>query len=624
MNSSSSQVPAWSKVFCSHAGRSQYGFVTQRWLIVLLVCFPLLASPVLLNSIAEEQVKPVRRVLIINEVGTSYPIINLIDNGIRAELKTPRYRIEFYREYMETVLFPDPADQLMIRDFYIRKYQRRRPDVIITVGSTPLRFMAEAHEKFFSGVPVVFCLPNKADGRPPIHPDFTGVEGDIAPVATLEAALRLKPDTKQVVVVGGMAPFDRQQQEAVKQQLKTYTSRVDILYLTDLAMPSLLQRLHTLPPHTIILLTALGKDAVGTPYTSGEIGPMIVSAANAPVFSMSDRFLNHGEVGGKISSAFEEGRLTGKMVLQTLDGEAPGKIQVKTTEDAYMFDWRALKRWGLKEANLPPGSIVLNRQPTVWDSYKWYIIGGITLILAQTLLIVGLLWQRKRRQRAEADLAQLTSRLLEAQDLERRRIAREIHDDYSQRLALIGIDLQQLSCSVTPEIGSQVNELWTQVCELGSDLHSLSHDLHSSTLERLGLMAGAKSFCAEFSLQQGIQVDFRADPGINHVSADRSLCLFRVLQEALRNIKKHSGATTASVRLESVDGRVHLSVFDRGKGFEWKMRTDTGGIGIRSMEERVRSLQGQFEIHSRPMNGTRIDVWLPVTTASGRRQQAAA
>ncbi|HKT50301.1 MAG TPA: ATP-binding protein [Candidatus Angelobacter sp.] len=590
---------------------------------MFLICL-LLASPVLLNCVAEEQEKPVRRVLIINEVGTSYPLINLMDEGIRAALKNGRYRIEFYREYMETVLFPDQADQQMIRDFYIRKYQRRPPDVIITVGSTPLRFMADAHDKFFSSVPVVFCLPNRFAGLPPIHPEFTGVEGDIAPAATLKAALQLQPDTKHLVVVGGMAPFDRQQQEAVKQQLKTFESRLDILYLTDLAMPSLLQRLKNLPPHTIVLLTALGKDATGTPYISSEVGPTIVAAANAPVFSMSDRFLNHGEVGGNIASALEQGRATGEMVLKILGGEAPGNIQVMQTGETYMFDWRALKRWGFKEENLPPGSIVLNRQPTVWDSYKWYIVTGITLITAQTLLIAALLWQRKRRQRAEADLAQLTSRLMEAQDLERRRIAREIHDDYSQRLALVGIDLQQLSSSVAPEVASQLNELWTQVSELGSDLHSLSHDLHSSTLERLGLVAGAKAFCAEFSLQQGIQVDFRAGSGSNNISADRSLCLFRVLQEALRNIKKHSGATTAKVRLEFADGRVHLSVSDHGKGFNWKTRPDTGGIGIRSMEERVRSLQGQFEIRSRPMNGTRIDVWLPVNIASRLREQVAA
>lgn len=615
-------MPAWSTPFCPRAARTKCRFGRQRYL-ALLICFLLLASPVFLNSIAEEEKNPVRRVLIINEVGTSYPIINLIDDGMRAALKSTRYRIEFYREYMETVLFPDPADQQMIRDFYIRKYQRRPPDVIITVGSTPLSFMIDAHEKFFSGVPVVFCLPNKSPGLPPIHPDFTGVEGDIAPAATIEAALRLQPTTRQVVVVGGMAPFDRRQQQAVKQQLKHYEGRLQISYLTDLAMPALLDRLKSLPRDTIILLTALGKDAAGTPYNANEIGPLIVSAASVPVFSMSDRYLNHGEVGGNMTSAVGQGRAAGEMALKILDGETPRNIQMMRTGASYRFDWRALKRWGLKEENLPPGSIVLNREPSVWDSYQWYIIGGMALILAQTLLIAALLWHRKKRQRAEADLARLSSRLMEAQDFERRRIAREIHDDYSQRLALVGIDLQQLASSVTPEIAPQVNELWTQVSELGSDLHSLSHDLHSSTLDRLGLEAGAKAFCEEFSVQQGIYIDFDSDPGINTVSPDRSLCLFRVLQEALRNIKKHSDARTADVRLEFVDGAVHLSVSDRGKGFDWRTRPNTRGIGIRSMEERVRSLQGHFEIHSRPMNGTRIDVWLPVIIASPVQEQVA-
>ena len=350
------------------------------------------------------QTKPIRRILILNEVGTSYPLTNLVDEGMRSSLANSPYHVEFYREYMDTVLFPDSTDQRSFETFYVRKYQDRRPDVIITVGSSPLNFMAKTHQKFFPGVPVVFCFANTPAASDALDSDFTGVQGDVAPAATVAAVLRLLPNTKQLVVVGGVAPYDRQQQAVVKQQLKAYANRLDISYLTDLPTAALLQRLKQLPPHTVVLLTALGKDVAGVSYNANESGPMVVDAANAPVFSLVDRYLNHGEVGGDLSSATEEGKIVGHMALRILNGERPEQIPTVDAANEFMFDWRALTRWGLKEKDLPPGSIVLNRELTFWEAYKWYVIAGILVFLAQTLAILGLTWQRARRRKAEVEL----------------------------------------------------------------------------------------------------------------------------------------------------------------------------------------------------------------------------
>jgi PAS domain S-box-containing protein len=412
-----------------------------------------------------------------------------------------------------------------------------------------------------------------------------------------------------------------------------------------------------------------------------------------------------------------------------------------------MFDWGALKRWGMKEKNLPPGSIVLNRQPTGWDSYKGYVIGGISLIIFEGLLIGGLVWQRARRRKAEAAvheseerfrlvansapvliwmsdpdklctyfnqpwleftgqplqsqlgngwaqgvhpedlkswmdtyrgafdrlahfeaqyrlrrndgeyrwvlgtgvprfnpdgsfagyigsciditerkmvedaLESLSGHLIEAQDEERKRIAREIHDDYSQRVALLGVNLEQLAENVgdsSAEASQKVHELLDRVGDLASDLHALSHRLHSSTLESLGLVAGLKAFCVEFSDQQGIQVDFASENVPHGIPGDAALCIFRIAQEALRNVKKHSGADRAVVRLEWAGDRLQLLVSDLGKGFDPSRPSAERGIGIRSMEERLRLLGGQLEIHSLLMEGTRIDARLPFKFANQR------
>ena len=409
-----------------------------------------------------------------------------------------------------------------------------------------------------------------------------------------------------------------------------------------------------------------------------------------------------------------------------------------------MFDWRALKRWGMNEKNLPPGSIVLHRQPSFWELYKQYAFAAIFLILVQSAAILGLLWQRARRRKTEAELirseekfsksfrqsplaisiastkdgcyidvnktfeqqtgwcrdevigriqsdinlwvdprqrslfieqllaegnvrdlevrirrkdgqirtvrgsaelievngkpctlsviadvterkqaeealASLSGRLIEAQDEERKRIAREIHDDYNQRVAMLAIDLEQLAENVgdsSGETSQTVHELFDRVSELGADLHSLSHRLHSSTLESLGLLAGLEAYCKEFAQQQGVQVDFVHENVPRGVPADAALCMFRITQEALRNIKRHSGANRAEVRLEQLDGMLHLSVSDRGRGINSNKPPAERGIGIHSMEERLRLLGGKLEIQSRPMEGTRIDAWLPLKMAS--------
>jgi len=225
------------------------------------------------------------------------------------------------------------------------------------------------------------------------------------------------------------------------------------------------------------------------------------------------------------------------------------------------------------------------------------------------------------RKLAEDALARLSGQLIEAQEKERKRIAREIHDDYNQRLAVLAIDIERLAQNVEEVSavgGQQLHELFYRVSDLSVDLHSLSHRLHSSTLEGLGLVAGVKAFCTEFTEQNGIQIDFAHDNVPRGIPGDVALCIFRIAQEALRNIKRHSGANSAEVRLEWIGEKLHLSVADRGKGFDSNKPSLHRGIGIQSMEERLRVLGGRLEIYSRPMQGARIEAWLPFKVSGHR------
>ena len=385
----------------------------MKWARCLCVLLATVATLVLSHPIGAAQTKEVRRILILNESGPSYPGIDIIDKGIQSALSDSPYRIEFYSEFFDTSLFPEPAVQQEFRDFYIRKYQNHRPDVIITVGPTPLKFVKDVHQRVFPGIPIVFTLPTLiAPGSSPVDSDFAGVASDQQPAETLAVALRLQPGTKHVAVLnGGIAFFDREQLAFVKQELKTFSDHLDITYVTNLAMPDLLEHLRHLPNHSVVLLTSYSQDAAGVRFKSNEIGPMIAAAANAPVFSLFDVYMNHGEVGGYLSSLSEQGKAAGNIAMRLLEGKKPRDIPLVRGVNTYMFDWRAIKRWGLMEKEIPPGSIVLNRQFTVWELYKWYITGGLSLILLEALLIFALVWQRARAQRAETQLAMTFDRL---------------------------------------------------------------------------------------------------------------------------------------------------------------------------------------------------------------------
>jgi len=403
-----------------------------------------------------------------------------------------------------------------------------------------------------------------------------------------------------------------------------------------------------------------------------------------------------------------------------------------------MFDWRALKRWGFAESALPPGSIVINRQPTVWESYKWYIIGGVVLVLAETLLIFGLVWQRERAKRAETQvreseerfrllantapvmiwtagtdrkcsyvnktwldftgrpfeaelgngwvegvhpddskrcfetyadafkrresfemeyrlrrkdgeyrwvldkgvprfdpdstfagyigsciditdrklaeegLATIGRRLIEAHETERTWIGRELHDDISQRLALLGVELGQWSQNAsTIEVAEQVLQARAHVTEIAQEVHGLSHRLHSSKLEYLGLATTAGSFCRELSEKTNVEIVFEHADIPDNLPKEISLCLFRVLQEGLQNAVKHSGVQSFAVDLRGTGESIELTVVDSGNGFEEQEAFTRHGLGLISMRERLQLVHGELSVKSQPGAGTTIRARVP-------------
>jgi PAS domain S-box-containing protein len=555
----------------------------------------------------------------------------------------------------------------------------------------------------------------------------------------------------------------------------------------------------------------------------------------------------------------------GEIALRIANGARAQDIPIESAERTPIFDWGQLRRWGLKESLLPPGSIVLNRQPTLWESYKWYIVSGICLLLAQTSLIIGLLWQRATRRKAEADLAltyerlrgivssamdaiiatdierrivlfnnaaeemfgcseqealgapidrfipqrfrsthsaQMRSfgesaattrvmgglcamrangqefpidasisqvesagtklytviirditerlqaetavkeseerfrlvantapvmiwttgtdklcnyvnkpwldftgrtleqelgsgwaegihnedvfnclttyteafdrreqfemqyrlrrhdgefrwvldigvprfnadstfagyigsciditerkraeealstigrRLIEAHEEERAWIGRELHDDINQRLALLAVELDQWSMDQSQSTFTEhLRHAQSRITEIAKDVQALSHRLHSSKLDYLGLAVAAKSFCGELSGQAKVEVQFSHSAVPSTMPKEVSLCMFRVLQEALQNAIKHSGVRLYYVNLHGTADRVELTVSDDGRGFDEQAGFTSQGLGLISMRERLQMVNGVLDIQTQPGAGTTISARVPL------------
>jgi PAS domain S-box-containing protein len=278
--------------------------------------------------------------------------------------------------------------------------------------------------------------------------------------------------------------------------------------------------------------------------------------------------------------------------------------------------WKETHRRALAGESLRAGEDRWDREDgtTTWSRWEirpWQnpdgLQGGI-LIFSEDITY---------RKHAEEALLGMSRKLIEAQERERTRIGRELHDDIGQRLAMAAIELQQLQDDplILPEVRGRMGKLQNQTSEIASDIQSLSHELHSAKLQYLGIAPAMRGFCREFGEQQKVEIDFQTHDLPSPVPPDTALCFFRVLQEALHNSAKHSEVRRFEVRLWGTSDEIHLTVADSGAGFDREAAMNSTGLGLTSMQERLRSVGGALSIESQPRRGTTIHARVPFTSS---------
>lgn len=673
----------------------------------------------------------------------------IIESAMRAGIPQP---IDFYVEYLEGRRLDDSEYEKELVGALGHTYSHAKLDLVLIESYTGLRFAAVHHDELFPGVPIVFLDvdPGQIAGQK-MWPGVTGVTAETHVEETIELALHLHPDATTVAIVASDSTPDKFFLARMHAELLRHQGKVREVDLFGVPTNQILDKVATLSPQSIVFFQVVPRESQQPAMDSTQVLKLL--ATRFPTYSIfPGDILGYGGVGGIEYDWNPELALAVTEVRRVFAGTRPEDIPIAAVLNGKVtVDWRALQHWHIPESVLPPGTIILNRPPTIWQQYRNYILAAIGVTVLQTLIIVALLWQRARNRKAEAILRESETRfrvmadttpsliwmcdargkisylneqrlaftgpdpnagygdtwitfihpddvkgvldalwqalkdqrpftkeyrlrrndgayrwmydvaspringdgsfagfigsaidvtdqklaqqalenvsgqLIEAQEKERARIARDLHDDICQRLALLSMELEQAKPTPNGSVSPVENleEIRKHCSEIAGDVQSLSHQLHSSKLDYLGVSAAIRGFCKEFSIQHKVRVEF-ADRNVpQHLPKDISLCLFRVAQEALHNAVKYSGTTQFKVELGAIPDEVQLQVSDAGAGFDVEEVKKNRGLGLVSMQERTHLVHGTFTVESKLGVGTKIRARVPLVADQGLTSKSA-
>jgi signal transduction histidine kinase len=538
-------------------------------------------------------------------------------------------RNQIFNEYLDEDRIN--ADAATLAEMLRKKYNGKRFDLVVGAGRPALMFLLQRGEELWPGTPEIFIFVDYRLLPAKLPPNTTAITFAADSGQTLDLALQLMPTTRRVFYAGGASPSDIARRAIAEQDFKRFAGRIEFTYLTDLPLADLLDRLGRLPDGSIVIYGSLEQDASGRVYIASQACRLIASVSNVPVYSSYDTFVGSGIVGGRILDFKDLGTQTASLALRVLDRGTASGLPIETWQSHAVVDWRQVQRWQIPEGRVPRDAVVLFREPGTWERDHWYILGALAIVLLQSVMIAALVAQARKRKEAEAavkwtqqELEELSGRLIHAQEEERKRVARELHDNFGQQLTVLAMELAQgLAAWRTPEqIADCLRDVSHKLKEVSRAMNTTAHQLHSAHLEVLGLVSALQGLCDEFSRQYGIRVSFVHSGLPADVPSDVTLCLFRVVQEGLQNVAKHSGALSCDVTLSGFSGGIRLSIKDQGTGFDTSRLRLKPGLGFVSMRERLRLVGGEFIVESKPAEGTRLDVHVPhgteVRRAAGR------
>lgn len=582
-----------------------------------LVCTAIAAAALLgIASPAAAAPSP-KRVLIVHSFGRDYAPYDSVIAALRRELasRSPEPVV-----FMEAALDAGRAigadEEAAFAAYLGARFLQSAPDLIVGSAGPAAQFLARHRDALFAHVPLlltaidVHVLP-----RSGLEPGDAVVATQLDLPRAFEAVLRVRPQTRRIAVVLGATPLERFWRKQAQHDLAPLAGRVDLVWLDGLSLAETMQRVAALPPDSAVFYGLMVVDGAGVPHERLEALDALKRVAKVPVFSLFESEIGQGVIGGPYLSQTQVGREAARLALQRLTGATPAAPEVVTLGiERAAYDARELRRWHIDEARLPPGSELRYVEPSLLVRYRNQIMLVSAVVVAQALLIAALLLQRARRRRAEREARTLGGRLISAYEDEGRRIARELHDDVTQRLAGLSIEAAILPRLNGPAARAAAEQaIGSELASLSRDVHALSYRLHPSVVDDLGLEAALRIECERAARRGTVAVDFHADAASGALRGERALCLFRVAQEALRNALRHAQPRRIDVTLRPERGGIELGVADDGCGFDVQAERERASLGLASMHERVALQGGRLAIDGRRGQGTRVTAWVPAS-----------
>ena len=593
-------------------------------LTLLVLCAVRVAAEPVVHPVVGPEARPpggqaTQRVLVIHSYGRNVAPYDLIAATIRRGVasKAPN-PVVFLEAALDADRLVSAREELAFVEYLRARYSAPPLDLVVTTGAAAARFVQQYRDKLFPGVPILFAA---LDQRviPPVtqmRPGDAAIPTYLDPVRYYDNILRLQPGVGTIALVVGNSPLEHYWHEIFEQASARYADRVRFEWYDGLSLEQIKQRIAALPPNSAVIYGIMMVDGAGIPFERLAAFDELLEQSPVPIYSVFGSEIGRGAVGGPYLPETTSGAMAAAAALEQLGSRERPPPYVRVVGMATpTYDWRALERWGIDESRLPPGSEVRFRAPTLWAQHGPAIVTGLAVMLAQALLIAGLLFERARRRNAEREARMLGGRLISAHEDEGRRLARELHDDVTQRLAGLSMEAATLSRHADLEVRTAAEvAMGRELAGLSREVHAMAYRLHSSVIDDLGLEEALRVECGRLDARGEARVEFQAEPGGGVLRGEPALCLFRVAREALGNAIRHAEAARIEVRLRVADGGTSIEVVDDGRGFDVAAPRARASLGLASMRERVALLGGRFQIRSRPGAGTQVTAWVPSGT----------
>jgi PAS domain S-box-containing protein len=509
-----------------------------------------------------------KHILFLHAQTEDFPAHKLFENGFKKQMQLAAETAEYSYDYLELTKFsPNPRYPQQLASFLKQKYVIRQPDLVVThlgpAADFALKYGREIFPKaqFLLAADEVEGVSNHA-----LPPGFGGVTGIFDIKNTIGLILQLQPDVRKIYVVIGDSERERQTMASFRRDVASMSAQVEFVYLNAMPLPQMVETVRNLREKAAVMYMFVFKDVAGNVFIPANEVKTFSDAANVPIYIPYAVFMGRGAVGGYLMSTEILGMKAAEQSLARLQAQGGPSMPIQVQNAEYQFDWRALKRWGISESKLPPGSKVLFKELTVWEQYRSYIIGGTLLIALLSLLSGGLLFNRTRLRKAKNELIRLNAELeskvsertialsnsnaeLEQENETRKRVEAELRDVNENLESKVEERIQEVQ-AVNEELTAQNEEMQAlnheiqsmneEISVLNQNLTGLNEDLEQRVAERTSdLTAVHQELTAQYEELQQSQDALRR-------SAE--------LQAVLREIAE---AAAAIVSLDELYAKVH-------------------------------------------------------------------